>query len=112
VKPDTVGAKAPMNNVYLNWILLIGGGVIVGLFASPRAVLIFVAVAFGIAALGLVLGAMQNNESLAVLSGLALMMIPVGGGLLVLGAGLTGEARRIMANRKKRLKTEEASRKV
>ena len=101
-----------MDNAYFTWILLIGGGAIVGLFVSPRVVLICAATAFGIAAVGLVLGATQNNENLAVLSGLALMMIPVGGGLVVLGAGLTDEARRIMANRKKKQANDEASRKA
>lgn len=83
-----------------------------GLFVSPRTVLICAAAAFGIAVVGLVLGATQNNDTLTVLCRLALTIIPFGGGLLVLGAGLTGEARRVMANRKRKLEAEATSRKV
>ncbi|SFU60781.1 hypothetical protein SAMN05216350_103100 [Polaromonas sp. YR568] len=96
-----------MDKAYFAWILLIAGGAVAGLFVRPRTLLICAVAAFAIAGAGLAVGAMQNNENLVVLSGLALMMVPVGGGLIVLGAGLTGEARRIVAKRKKQQESEE-----
>lgn len=101
-----------MDKAYLNWILLLGAGMIVGLFVSTRTVLICAVAASGIAVVGLVLGGVQKNESLAMLSRVALMMIPVCGGLVMLGAGLTDEARKIMAKRKKKQASDEASRKT
>lgn len=98
-----------MNNVYLNWLLLIGVGAVAALFVSARIVFIFSGVCFGIAIATFAAAIVQRSESLQMSSGVALMIIPMVGALVGGGAMLTGEIREGLAKRKKKLEGRKAS---
>ena len=71
--------------------LLVWGGIaaigaLVGLFLRPRTIGIISAVALALAVLGIVVGYRFGNETLGFMSGVAMMAIPLIGGLLALGA--------------------------
>lgn len=81
-----------MDNAYYNWLWLLAGGAIVGLFVRARTVAIVAAVCMAVAVGGLVISALSNSNS-TMLFGVAAMGIPVLGGLAALGSLLGNRVR-------------------
>jgi len=75
-----------MDNAYYNWLWLLAGGTIVGLFLRVRTVAIVAAVCMAVAVGGLVISSAFSSRNTSMLFGVAAMGIPILGGLAVIGS--------------------------
>ncbi len=93
----TSARTSNMDQAYYNWLWLVGIGAFAGLFLQPKVILICAAVCWVIALVGLAISAASHGENMTMYFGIALMVIPVLGGMTALGAGLTSTLRQAFA---------------
>ena len=86
-----------MDRAYYTWLWLVGGGVVLGLFVTARAVAICAAACMAVAVVGLLVLAALDMGSIAMLFGIAAMVIPIAGALAWLGTKVGGAIRASLA---------------
>jgi peptidoglycan/LPS O-acetylase OafA/YrhL len=86
-----------MDPAYGNWLWLLLGGVILGVFVRPRTVGILTGVCFLLAVLGLVVSAAFSLGNYTMLFGIAATAVPIIGAVGTVGAVLGASLRKAIA---------------
>lgn len=77
-----------MDPAYITWLLLLGGGVTLSLFARPKHVMLVGAALMACSLVGLVASYSLDRDKLGTAFGVAAMAIPVVFGMLTIGSAI------------------------